>query len=94
MRGLISKGSELRLTVCRSKSWRGLRRWNLLGEEQMRTFKDALGNEWTIKITIGTARTLREKMAASQRFAGVDFLDYAGVFWGLDDPFFASDLIY
>ncbi|MGN1064517.1 MAG: hypothetical protein ACI4QC_03825 [Thermoguttaceae bacterium] len=60
----------------------------------MRTFKDALGNEWTIKVTLGTARRIRENMANSPTaFSGVDFLDYAGLLLGLEDPFFAADLV-
>ncbi|MBQ3822261.1 MAG: hypothetical protein II807_04350 [Thermoguttaceae bacterium] len=59
----------------------------------MRTFKDALGNEWTIKITIGTARRIREQMAASEALKRVDFFDYAVVLTSLEDFLFTADLL-
>ena len=54
----------------------------------MQRFKDAEGREWFVDLNISTARALRTNAL------GVDFLDYAGILAGVNDVFFAADLLF
>ncbi len=60
----------------------------------MQKFNDAEGRDWTIDLNIATARTIRDAMNRAERFDGFDFLDYAGILAGVNDVFFAADLLY
>ena len=54
----------------------------------MQKFQDAEGREWVVDLNISTARSLRTNAL------NVDFLDYAGILAGVNDVFFAADLLF
>lgn len=60
----------------------------------MQKFVDSQGKEWVIELNIATARQIRSEMMKDSRFDQYDFMDYAGILAGVNDVFFAADLLY